>query len=995
MRLLPFVFVALSVVSSNVLWQGDFGSVDSVAIYPAAGGYYRFVVGGAQTLGRSGEPQIPFLTRVVKLAGGYSIEDVSADFRWSSPRSLPQGVTIAPAPVLHPISSGKGPDYIPSELIYGRDSFFPPQEPRWHCGFGCGTTYVTIHIPAVRYNPVAGEYCVLKGALVRVLGRRSISCGVSRKHALSFDEENLILTVESLRVAAESLASLHEVWGVPSTVITAEEIDTIYTPAEYPPLWGFPEAVPSSFHIYADTILALKIISFLRDSAAHPNLRSVTILGKSTHIPPSFYFRDSTDVIWGGDEFNAFVPTDFFYASPDYDWVCDYAVGRLPVYDEPTAFCVVDKLRRWWAAATPELFSRVLLAGGNPFGYLFDDEHTVQLICRDGYVAQSYLTKLYASRGEFTSSRFDEEFRQPYGVVYISGHGSGNTVAFDDGTYWSYADAEALPCRDFSPALMMGSCLNGIYDGDIVERGDPEFPEVLIRSDGGPIAFWGCSRTAYGAPSYHFDGPELVIDEPSLMSRFNYDLFMALGVDAPESFGEWHMSTQRWYATTADMTYWVDQRTLLEYNFFGDPALPLPDYTGAGLPDEVGLELREPDTYDIGWDTYAVYLCGGDSLRASSSFEQTAYLVPLVCWAPRTSHLISRDLAPGDQLAFLLEGGGRFYCLTVDSPRGTERRYYFFASDGILCADGYLSDWCHADIGYAASDGSDFDEDWLDLQTLYVADDPSYLYVAFTTGDPYDPYDWLSIYRLRLFTVALDFRPGGYEGVVGVDHDPLGTYVCFPDSDAPDLVVALRWSIEIFSLKAYTWAETHWTPVSNPWGAGFGCGYETDWDVYRNLCEFAIPRSYLGGADSVDIIVYSALADTATPALDCIPSDPASYTHIVVGAAYANRLTNFLRYRFATESVSEGRFVKPFVAPEVLVHPNPFNEACNIMVDGAFGDEVSIRILDVSGRVVFDGKLSSGHGFVWRPGDDLSSGVYFVRAAVGGSVATKTVLLVR
>lgn len=144
--------------------------------------------------------------------------------------------------------------------------------------------------------------------------------------------------------------------------MTAEAIGQAYTPAEDPPLEGYQNAQLEGWDKirHYDYALAKKIVAYLQDEPAHPRLVYVTILGDGLPIPPSFYYYllpDTVGLFIRGDsevhaEWVQWVPTDLFYASPDYDLVCNYRVGRLSVNDANEAAQVVDKVIRWYPMPT-------------------------------------------------------------------------------------------------------------------------------------------------------------------------------------------------------------------------------------------------------------------------------------------------------------------------------------------------------------------------------------------------------------------------------------------------------------------------------------------------------------------------------------------------------------------------------------------------------------------------------------------------------------------
>lgn len=84
----------------------------------------------------------------------------------------------------------------------------------------------------------------------------------------------------------------------------------------------------------------------------------------------------------------------------------------------------------------------------------------------------------------------------------------------------------------------------------------------------------------------------------------------------------------------------------------------------------------------------------------------------------------------------------------------------------------------------------------------------------------------------------------------------------------------------------------------------------------------------------------------------------------------------------------------------LFVHPNPFNSAVRIMIDGQ-GEfpllPAQIEIFDINGRRIEGvNGLTRGEVFVWRPDEKLGSGIYFVRAKMGNDEEIQTkILLVR
>lgn len=84
-------------------------------------------------------------------------------------------------------------------------------------------------------------------------------------------------------------------------------------------------------------------------------------------------------------------------------------------------------------------------------------------------------------------------------------------------------------------------------------------------------------------------------------------------------------------------------------------------------------------------------------------------------------------------------------------------------------------------------------------------------------------------------------------------------------------------------------------------------------------------------------------------------------------------------------------------------HPNPFGEQTEILYQISAFTPVQLKIFDISGHqitVLVDDQLSAGdHSVIWNGtddnGNDVSSGVYFIRLTTGIFTATESCILIR
>ncbi|GAG28967.1 unnamed protein product, partial [marine sediment metagenome] len=175
-------------------------------------------------------------------------------------------------------------------------------------------------------------------------------------------ERNVIIYPQEFHAQAESLKNFHDnELVIPTALITTEWISANYDTAEKPDYSGYSSNQPSCIQDYNFT-LARKIITYLRDTPSHPNLEYVTLLGDAEKIPPSYYFALDPEETWA----DYWSPTDFLYASPDYDFVPNYGIGRISVSNTIELAHVVTKIKDWYPADW-SWFQNVVIPGGNPF----------------------------------------------------------------------------------------------------------------------------------------------------------------------------------------------------------------------------------------------------------------------------------------------------------------------------------------------------------------------------------------------------------------------------------------------------------------------------------------------------------------------------------------------------------------------------------------------------------------------------------------------------
>ena len=175
----------------------------------------------------------------------------------------------------------------------------------------------------------------------------------------------VIICPGSLSGEALNLKNSHDGNGISYEIVTTEYISENCPEADDPPFDGYKDKKNRGWRNISNYnyTLAKQIVSYLQTL---PSLTYVTILGDGLLVPPSYYFYYKS----GRGIYSDWVPTDFFYTSPDYDFTPDLMVGRLPVNDADEAQHVIDKIDAWSSVADWSWFKNVYFAAGgeSPFG---------------------------------------------------------------------------------------------------------------------------------------------------------------------------------------------------------------------------------------------------------------------------------------------------------------------------------------------------------------------------------------------------------------------------------------------------------------------------------------------------------------------------------------------------------------------------------------------------------------------------------------------------
>ena len=487
--------------------------------------------------------------------------------------------------------------------VYESEGFYPGSLINYHVGKSLDATYIFVQIYPIQYSPARQMLLVITQAKIIVsynFANVASDAEVKPSAAAGIDNaQYIIVTSSKLEDAAATLADFYSGRGIKTAVVTTDWIYLNYAPAEnityYSGFYTFTPDANSPDPYYElltqnyNWTLALKIIDFLRDVAAHPYLTHVLLFGPSDKVPPSFYYLSYSNYYYV-DKWNGWIPTDIFYMSPDYDLIPNYAVGRIPVDNADQAAYIINKIAGWYTSiSNPEWFRKAFLSGGYPFDFIFmHGESFVSKLLTEGYVRKLNAAPRYRTDRTYNRSSVIECLSGGYGWAFMIAHGSGSSMIdllydeVDDAmTYETLAttsDLAALPSNNTVPIIMSVACMNGAWDEEILPPdfwfSPPSFGEASLLSPAGGIAYIGASRVAWAMPLYDVSRGVLSVEDP-LACQYLASIFKAYNESAgpATTLGGIVSGGLLNYLSTA---IFYDLTTIMEFQLLGDPYLTIP-----------------------------------------------------------------------------------------------------------------------------------------------------------------------------------------------------------------------------------------------------------------------------------------------------------------------------------------------------------------------------------------------------------------------------------
>ena len=507
-----------------------------------------------------GEPIIPMKTYIVDLPLNSHITNIGFTSGHYIYLKKPLKPAIASKPLFWSSYDEIGFAF---EVKYNPTEWYPGKLLSYNIGYDNEKTRVYIRLYPIQY--ISNQVLVLIDGVISI-GYKIEDEG-PRYSIKSSSFSNLIITPPSFYQAAEQLKEFHENQSIITEIVNTTWIYENYNESDDPPFPGYADDdyIKSILNKY-NYSLAKRIISYLKDISAHPNLEYITLFGTAEYVPPSYYYQGIYST----------VPTDLFYASPDYDFLLNYKIGRIPVNSLSTAHHVVDKIIHW--NLSPDLFRNITVAGGKPFNTPYDiGEMIVIDSINQGFFNGIKPNKLFRTENMFNKSNIIKSLKGGTGVIYHIGHGSGDAWYLEGDPIYT-DEILKLPHNNNLPIVVSIACLNGAFDTKIDKTLNlkTSFGESILFSKAGGVAYIGGSRENAGIPIFSLDRGHLEILGERYMAAMLTNFFEAYSDNNLSVLGDLTDRAMQRYIENHDFDDSLDLYTLFCFTLLGDPVLKIP-----------------------------------------------------------------------------------------------------------------------------------------------------------------------------------------------------------------------------------------------------------------------------------------------------------------------------------------------------------------------------------------------------------------------------------
>jgi hypothetical protein len=445
------------------------------------------LVEATSTRNIAGEPILPIVMQTIELPFGTTITNITSHFTTQPQTQLSWKITPAARPV--PFITDDVPNTISEETaIYTHDAYFPETWYSYRLTAGLNnqdiqTTFLTIQINPVRYNPIQDMIRSLDSITI------DITYASPARTVPSYTDtyDMIIICKDSYARLLEPLVTHKNSYGVQTKLIPVSAIyDATYFPTQgrdkQEQIKYFIKNAKESWNI----TYVMLVGNYAQIPARYSNLETDTGgLYEELRFVSDLYYADlytgnGSFCNWDTDNDGRYAEWPYPEGHPQediVDMVPDVHVARLACMFKSEVRTMVDKIITYeTTAAQSEWFKRMVVVGGDTFDksieggtdYNEGEEATAKAL---EYMPQFIPVKLWTTLGNISLETIQTEIGKGCGFLYFCGHGSPKSWAtHNNGDYknWTgmYKNTEMtdLTNTGMSPFLIVGGCHNSEFD---------------------------------------------------------------------------------------------------------------------------------------------------------------------------------------------------------------------------------------------------------------------------------------------------------------------------------------------------------------------------------------------------------------------------------------------------------------------------------------------------------------------------------------------------
>ena len=1010
-------------------YEGTFAEVISMNVdhskvgkYNNEKGFHILSLENCKLWGNEGDPTTLMVTKKVCLPRNAEVTGVK--LLEGEYTEIENEIYLAPRPKPLSLEEDKIQDIGSKKNdSYDNNAFFPGNSVSLITGEDSENTIVYLQFHPLQYNPVTQRTVLINNAKYEI-NYNVIKPVKSIKSPFRTDAENLIVTSPAFQDYAEELKVLYVSYeGISSEVITTQWIADNYAQADEPSQAGYANITGSPVSDDYDYALAKKIVSLLRDTAAHPNLQSITLFGDVLIVPPSYYFY----IPFHGNNTNNWIVSDLFYSSPDYDLVMNYDIGRIPASNTDEAEWIVDKYDLWKTNLNEDWFNNVQVFGGATFGsrYLMGEMGMLDAINQDYYYGLDVEKNFHTNGKESRAHLLPHFSDNNTGILFCSGHGSGSSFLMTTSSVSSNDIANIIPTSNH-PVLLMIACHNGKFDNELVSGNSLDnFGETCLFADAGSISFWGSVRPAFVGYDYMFDEDgELIIFGSTYLAGMLINCIKAYA-DGYTRLGAINRRAMEEYIAYLDMDNQTDFLTIYETVYLGDPVFSIPPRTPSNQYDLISMDLSPtPPQQGFGFvePTYFFTVNYTPELTISGiTNSPTVNMNIYEMYGPNVVEVINQiDYTPPFEISFNPITNKSY--LTCFSTYGSkETRLYFSTASTtnipptkpvlhdleIVNDTGYDVCWAPS-IDYEGESVSyrikEMKSPLITTEECNTLDNWQNNGFSVTTGGHNSLYCYHAGNGADIMTSITTTAPVSIESGDAISF--WKKYVIEPDWDY--FYVEISEDGEDFTtLETYSGINNSWTHTSIDLSDYAG---KSEHIRFRYKSDFVIAGSGfyiddIAPANWFEEINYIENLQDTLFHVDEIPVNDIYYQVKAVDETFLESDWSNVKGMIGIYSIpGEDQGALPITWSLHQNFPNPFDPKTTISFSIKQNSEIELEIFNIKGQkiktVINEFMQTGNHSIVWYGDDEygkyVNSGLYFYKLSANGkTVAVKKCLLVK